>query len=146
MHDSTLHAKIFTVDGLYSSIGSFNFDLWSGRGNLETNIGVFDPDTTSVLDTQFTEDISRCKSVTLQQLQARSIWSKLLHWFSYWSLQCLSPPIVGALSYQWSRVKTAAISRYPQKSRPLQRMREVFAEASRIRNRSGFYKRKISVK
>lgn len=66
MHDSTLHAKTFTVDGMYSSIGSFNFDLWSGRGNLETNIGIFDPDTAAVLDKQFSEDIvHRCKPVSL---------------------------------------------------------------------------------
>jgi cardiolipin synthase len=63
MQGLALHAKTFTVDGIYSSIGSFNFDLWSGTGNLETNIGVWDPETTSVLDKQFEEDVVRCVQV-----------------------------------------------------------------------------------
>jgi cardiolipin synthase len=33
MHQKTLHAKIATIDGIYSSIGSYNLDHWSARRN-----------------------------------------------------------------------------------------------------------------
>ncbi|CAD7941244.1 unnamed protein product [Amoebophrya sp. A120] len=37
-----MHAKIVVVDQLFSSIGSFNFDWFSGRRNLEVGVCIFD--------------------------------------------------------------------------------------------------------
>merc|ERR1740121_3197748 len=37
-----MHAKHLTVDDVWSSIGSFNFDLYSARRNLEVGVSVFD--------------------------------------------------------------------------------------------------------
>eukprot|EP00440_Ansanella_granifera_P068298 gb/GFBE01074094.1/.p1 GENE.gb/GFBE01074094.1/~~gb/GFBE01074094.1/.p1 ORF type:complete len:483 (+),score=98.22 gb/GFBE01074094.1/:1-1449(+) len=37
-----MHAKHMSVDGVFSTIGSFNFDLYSARRNLEVGIAVFD--------------------------------------------------------------------------------------------------------
>jgi cardiolipin synthase len=37
-----MHAKYTCVDGVYSVFGSFNFDRWSARRNLEVAVGVFD--------------------------------------------------------------------------------------------------------
>ena len=36
------HAKHMCVDGVFSTIGSFNFDLYSARRNLEVGVAVFD--------------------------------------------------------------------------------------------------------
>lgn len=66
MFDSTLHAKMFTVDGVFTCAGSFNFDLWSGSGNMETNIGMFDPETTRSLEQKFIEELKSCREVTLK--------------------------------------------------------------------------------
>src|SRR4029450_4040559 len=43
MSDSTLHAKTMVVDGLYSTVGSFNLDQISDKRNLEVNVGMIDP-------------------------------------------------------------------------------------------------------
>src|SRR4051812_9927916 len=45
-----LHAKTVTIDGIYSSIGSFNLDPWSHFYNLEMNLTVLDPDTAERLE------------------------------------------------------------------------------------------------
>ncbi|CAL1143126.1 unnamed protein product [Cladocopium goreaui] len=37
-----MHAKHMCVDGVFSTIGSFNFDLYSARRNLEVGVAVFD--------------------------------------------------------------------------------------------------------
>ncbi|CAE7710113.1 cls [Symbiodinium microadriaticum] len=39
-----MHAKHMCVDGVFSTIGSFNFDLYSARRNLEVGVAVFDRD------------------------------------------------------------------------------------------------------
>jgi len=38
-----MHAKHMSVDGVFSYIGSFNYDLYSARRNLEVGVTVFDP-------------------------------------------------------------------------------------------------------
>jgi cardiolipin synthase len=37
-----MHAKIVCVDSLFSTVGSFNFDWFSGRRNLEVALSIFD--------------------------------------------------------------------------------------------------------
>jgi len=37
-----MHAKHMCIDGVFSTIGSFNFDLYSARRNLEVGVSVFD--------------------------------------------------------------------------------------------------------
>lgn len=39
------HSKAIAIDGLWSSVGSFNWDRWSSRRNLEVSVSVFDPVT-----------------------------------------------------------------------------------------------------
>jgi phosphatidylserine/phosphatidylglycerophosphate/cardiolipin synthase-like enzyme len=68
MHGATLHAKMFLVDGIFGCAGSFNFDLWSTTGNLETNIGVFDAETLHTLEEQFLVEQNSCREVTLKVL------------------------------------------------------------------------------
>jgi len=145
MHGATLHAKALTVDGVYSSIGSFNFDLWSGRGNLETNIGVFDPEFAMVLDKHFEEDIKqRCRPVTLQQLQQRPLWAKLLHSISYWGLRLMSPPVMESPVRFGRRVRKLFKRSDETKTRwltaPFTGLRETFKTTKRFRARQRFYR------
>ena len=45
-----MHAKTLAVDGVFSNVGSFNFDRYSARRNLEISVSVFDPETASTLE------------------------------------------------------------------------------------------------
>jgi len=116
MFGATLHAKMFTVDGVFSCAGSFNFDLWSGSGNMETNIGIFCNETTNDLEKQFIEELKSCKEVTLKDLNNRSYLSRLVHWLSYQCMRLMSPPkikdVVKTLKKKRTILKTKTALKY----------------------------------
>ena len=58
---SMLHAKILTIDGLVSSVGSANFNNRSTQYDEEINLVVFDPTVTAVLDVRFDQDLLRAE-------------------------------------------------------------------------------------
>lgn len=61
-----MHAKHMTVDGVFSTIGSFNFDLYSARRNLEVGISVFDPRFARTLRTIHEEKVAESNRTVLQ--------------------------------------------------------------------------------
>eukprot|EP00818_Percolomonas_sp_WS_P009327 CAMPEP_0117436192 /NCGR_PEP_ID=MMETSP0759-20121206/880_1 /TAXON_ID=63605 /ORGANISM="Percolomonas cosmopolitus, Strain WS" /LENGTH=598 /DNA_ID=CAMNT_0005227783 /DNA_START=450 /DNA_END=2246 /DNA_ORIENTATION=- len=85
-----MHAKTVTVDGLFCSIGSFNFDLLSGLRNLEVNVTLLDQKCATILDQQFLVDLEESRQVTLESLAKRSIPERFLHWFCYFMSRVLS--------------------------------------------------------
>jgi cardiolipin synthase len=54
-----LHAKVMTVDGLVSTIGSSNFNSRSTQHDEEVNLVVYDAGLTAVLDEHFDHDLTR---------------------------------------------------------------------------------------
>ena len=83
MFGKTLHAKTATIDGIFGSVGSYNLDHWSARRNLEVNVSVIDPKIANELQDQFIDDLKNAKEVTLQDLEKRSRFTKLLQWLAY---------------------------------------------------------------
>lgn len=71
---STLHAKTMTIDGLYSTVGSFNLDTWSHKRNLEVNVGIIDAGAAASLEQQFESDLAQAKEVTLDNWTRRRWW------------------------------------------------------------------------
>ena len=67
-----LHAKVMTVDGSWSSVGSANFDNRSFALNDEVNISVQDRGLAETLDRQFELDLTRSKLITLADWSRRS--------------------------------------------------------------------------
>lgn len=84
MHQKTLHAKIATIDGIFSSLGSYNLDHWSARRNLEVNMTILDPVIAEDLRQQFDKDIALSLEVKRDIFASRSFLKKLLCWLSYW--------------------------------------------------------------
>eukprot|EP01114_Cavostelium_apophysatum_P015921 TRINITY_DN4439_c0_g1_i1.p1 TRINITY_DN4439_c0_g1~~TRINITY_DN4439_c0_g1_i1.p1 ORF type:complete len:451 (+),score=91.66 TRINITY_DN4439_c0_g1_i1:119-1471(+) len=78
-----LHAKTITIDGIYSSIGSFNLDPWSHFYNLEINLTTLDPGVANQLEEHFEKDLETSTQVTLANLEKRSIWECFVHWACY---------------------------------------------------------------
>ena len=54
---SMLHAKVMTVDGTVSNIGSANLNARSTELDEEINLVVLDPGLASTLDDQFDDDL-----------------------------------------------------------------------------------------
>ncbi len=76
------HAKVMTIDGKLSTIGSANLNSRSLRYDYETNLFIFDQNVTKQIDSIYT--IDQEKSIMLDDVywQKRSIWKKILGWFA----------------------------------------------------------------
>ena len=82
---SNLHAKVATVDGNWSTIGSYNMNHLSDYGSVEMNA--------DILDNQFTEKFEGllqaiiekdCRQVTFDEYIRRKTWLfQIIGWFSY---------------------------------------------------------------
>jgi cardiolipin synthase A/B len=81
---TVIHTKIMIVDGLWSSVGSTNFDNRSFRLNDEANLNVYDAAFAQQLTRTFEADKPRAREITLETWRARSLPTKLVDRF--WSL------------------------------------------------------------
>ena len=66
-----------TIDGVWSAIGSSNFDDRSFETNDEITLGVRDAAAAQRLDTVFEKYASRCKEIELEAWGKRGRWHKL---------------------------------------------------------------------
>jgi cardiolipin synthase A/B len=73
-----LHSKTIVADGVWSTIGSMNFDNRSMAFNNESNLVVLDSGFGAKMDSVFLDDLRYSKEITLEEFRRRPIWSKLL--------------------------------------------------------------------
>ncbi|MGC1175481.1 phospholipase D-like domain-containing protein [Polaromonas sp.] len=71
-----LHQKVMTVDGVWSAIGSSNFDDRSFDTNDEITLGIKDAALAQQLDAVFEKYVQRCEEINLKQWQQRGLWHK----------------------------------------------------------------------
>lgn len=74
---SMLHAKILTIDGHISVVGSANFNKRSTEYDDEVVLVVFDEEFTAVLDSHFSEDLERCEELDLSRWKDRSVLQRV---------------------------------------------------------------------
>jgi cardiolipin synthase len=73
-----LHSKIILVDDEIASVGSGNFDHRSFEQNFETNALIYDEEITKEICNNYLEDCEKGTILTLEEHNARPIYSKLL--------------------------------------------------------------------
>jgi cardiolipin synthase len=78
-----LHQKVLIVDGIWSCVGSTNFDDRSFQLNDEVSMGVLDPAVAAQLRTAFAADLRFARQVDFKQWQERSVWHKLQDGVAY---------------------------------------------------------------
>jgi len=71
------HSKFMSVDGLWSLIGSTNWDPRSLRLNFEFNLGCFDDKLAEQLNAEFTKKLAISKLVTLKELSTAPLPERL---------------------------------------------------------------------
>lgn len=88
---SNLHAKVATVDGKWSTIGSYNLNHLSDYGSIELNVDIFDSRFTRKFEELLIRIIKKdCRQVTFEDYLRRRTWfSKLSDWFSYQMIRIL---------------------------------------------------------
>lgn len=76
------HCKVLVVDGLWTSVGSTNFDTRSFRLNDEANLNVFDAGIARRQSEDFAADLRQSRRVSLEEWRARPWRQKALDWFA----------------------------------------------------------------
>jgi cardiolipin synthase len=83
-----MHAKAAVIDGVWSTIGSFNLDRRSMRHNLEAGLVILDAGFAAELERQFERDLALCHEITPAEWSERGTWARFMEWFahlfSYW--------------------------------------------------------------
>jgi cardiolipin synthase len=78
-----LHNKTMVVDGLFSTIGSINFDARSMNRNAEESMAFYDRGFAEKMEAMFKEDLERCKEITYAQWDHRGLVKRLSELF-FW--------------------------------------------------------------
>ena len=73
-----LHSKTLVSDGMWSSVGSMNFDNRSMAFNNESNLVVLDSLFGRQMDSTFFEDLKYASEIKLESFEKRSAWSKVV--------------------------------------------------------------------
>jgi cardiolipin synthase A/B len=76
------HCKVLVIDGLWSSVGSTNFDNRSFRLNDEANLNVLDAAFAARQLQDFEADLKRSRRITLQEWEARPWTERFLERFA----------------------------------------------------------------
>ncbi|HEY1286786.1 MAG TPA: cardiolipin synthase [Burkholderiales bacterium] len=71
------HVKVMTVDGLWVTVGSTNFDTRSFSTNDEANLDVYDRAFAGAQERIFAQDLARSRRVTLEEWERRPLSEKL---------------------------------------------------------------------
>jgi cardiolipin synthase len=72
-----LHHKTMVVDGIWSTVGTANFDNRSFAHNEESNVCVLDRDVASELERTFLDDAAACERVALDLWNHRGGWARV---------------------------------------------------------------------
>jgi len=75
-----MHAKSMVVDGVWSYIGSMNFDNRSLSFNDESLLVALDPAVGAQMDSIFMDDIKLSQQIKLDEFRTRPLSNKILEW------------------------------------------------------------------
>jgi cardiolipin synthase len=80
---SMIHTKSMVVDGLWSVVGSTNFDHRSFGLNDEVNLAAFDESLAERIEEDFARDQARSRAVSLGEWKRRSILERAHEMFGW---------------------------------------------------------------
>ena len=73
-----LHAKVFTVDGRYATVGTINLDFRSLYLHFENGVFLYDADCVGQVEQDVQSTIARSQQVTLEACRATSVPVRLM--------------------------------------------------------------------
>jgi cardiolipin synthase len=72
-----MHAKTMVVDGVWTTIGSSNFDDRSFRLNDEVNVNIYDAGIAAQMEAMFEQDLARSEEIRLRPWMRRPRFSRV---------------------------------------------------------------------
>jgi cardiolipin synthase len=76
------HLKTMVVDGIFSTVGSANFDDRSFHLNEEVNLFVYDAAFAGLMEERYRRDQARCRPYTTAMWKARSLKQRVTEWLA----------------------------------------------------------------
>jgi cardiolipin synthase A/B len=78
-----LHAKTAVIDGVWSTVGSTNLDLWSYARNDEVNAVILGQEFAAEMEAMFAADVAASHEILLEEWKSRPLTSHIKEWFSH---------------------------------------------------------------
>jgi cardiolipin synthase len=78
-----LHNKVVVVDGIFSTLGSINFDARSMAKNAEESLAFYDAGLASKMIEMFDDDKKRCLAITYANWKKRGFGTRVAETFSW---------------------------------------------------------------
>jgi cardiolipin synthase len=75
-----IHSKTLVADGVWSTIGTMNFDNRSLALNDESNLLIYDAGVGAILERQFLDDLRYSDEIRTRTFAQRSVFAKILEW------------------------------------------------------------------
>ncbi len=75
-----MHQKFMVCDGVWTTVGTINFDYLSFTLNDENNIAVYDREFAARFEEMFRKDLEACERVRLEEWRNRGIHVKATEW------------------------------------------------------------------
>ncbi|OII76522.1 hypothetical protein cand_000430 [Cryptosporidium andersoni] len=110
--DAHCHAKYIVIDSIWSSFGSFNWDRFSSRRNLEVSVAAFDPQIAQQLismQNKFTKSIEKSEELTYDRLYSQHYFSLFISKIMYNVVRLLGRNWLDGLSPSNSKSKKSYI-------------------------------------
>ena len=80
-YDPTMiHSKTMVVDGMFSLVGTSNFDARSSAINEEVDVSVYDEGFGKEMEAVFERDLKQSRAYTLEQFEKRTLWERFTEW------------------------------------------------------------------
>jgi cardiolipin synthase len=79
---TVMHSKNFVADGIYSTVGSINFDVRSMSVNAENGFAFHSPEFGSRMEALFRQDRARSREVTYQEWRKRGLFRRMKEWIA----------------------------------------------------------------
>jgi len=83
---SMIHTKALIVDGIWSVVGSTNFDHRSFGLNDEVNLAASDEALAARIEEDFNRDLGQCHAVSYEDWSQRPFWERFHEWVG-WCLE-----------------------------------------------------------
>ncbi len=81
--DTMMHNKTMVVDGVFSTIGSINFDTRSMNRNAEESLAFYERAFAQKMEAMFAEDLKRCDEITYDGFKNRGLAKRVSELISY---------------------------------------------------------------
>jgi len=78
-----MHNKTMVVDGVFSTIGSINFDARSMNRNAEESLAFYDAGFAQKVEEMFDDDLKNCKEITFEAFDHRGFGKRVTEVLSY---------------------------------------------------------------